>query len=217
MRRGGPRRRRRRPVATETQPESAADSSSDEASGAVIGVADDAVSAEAQVTDVYAGSATASAATPPVEGSMTDDDADTRSSIEAVMATSPLLHEPGRDEVTSATPETEAVEPARDARAETTEVAEETVQDSGDATPQVDARTTEAASTPTAGSGVASDGRAVNDPRVAPSPVGEVRIETGRITLFTEQPAPPVQAPDRNVPRASNDPRGPRQSDADIA
>jgi ribonuclease E len=57
---------------------------------------------------------------------------------------------------------------------------------------------------------LSASGRAVNDPRIAPSPVGEVQIETGRITLFSEQAAPPVELPDRNVPRASNDPRGPR-------
>jgi ribonuclease E len=57
---------------------------------------------------------------------------------------------------------------------------------------------------------ISASGRAVNDPRVAPSPVTEVHIETGRITLFSEEAAPPVDLPDRNVSRASNDPRGPR-------
>ena len=59
-------------------------------------------------------------------------------------------------------------------------------------------------------SGLSADGRAVNDPRVAPSPVGDVHIETARMVLFAEAPAPAVTAPDRNVARASNDPRGPR-------
>jgi ribonuclease E len=58
--------------------------------------------------------------------------------------------------------------------------------------------------------GLTADGRAVNDPRVSPAPVQSVRIETARMSLFTESPAPAVAAPDRNVPRASNDPRGPR-------
>ena len=57
---------------------------------------------------------------------------------------------------------------------------------------------------------VAQQGRAVNDPRVAPAPVTEVRIETAHMTLFSDTPAPAVQPPARNVPRASNDPRGPR-------
>lgn len=59
-------------------------------------------------------------------------------------------------------------------------------------------------------SGLTADGRAVNDPRVAPSPVGEVPVETARMALFAEAPAPAVAAPDRRVARASNDPRGPR-------
>jgi ribonuclease E len=66
-------------------------------------------------------------------------------------------------------------------------------------------------------SGVTSSGRAVNDPRVSPSPVGDVHIETARMVLFAENPVPPVEAPDRNVPRASNDPRGPRGQGADEA
>ena len=59
--------------------------------------------------------------------------------------------------------------------------------------------------------GLSADGRALNDPRVAPSPVGDVPVETARMALFAEAPAPPaVAAPDRRVSRASNDPRGPR-------
>ncbi|MFK8043092.1 MAG: ribonuclease E/G, partial [Congregibacter sp.] len=66
----------------------------------------------------------------------------------------------------------------------------------------------EAANAP--GDGVNEEGRAVNDPRVAPAPVQELHIETGQIVLFSETPAPAVAAPDRQVPRASNDPRGPK-------
>ena len=58
--------------------------------------------------------------------------------------------------------------------------------------------------------GLSADGRALNDPRVAPSPVGDVPVETARMALFAEAPAPAVAAPDRRVSRASNDPRGPR-------
>ena len=58
--------------------------------------------------------------------------------------------------------------------------------------------------------GLSTDGRALNDPRVAPSPVGDVPVETARMALFAEAPAPAVAAPDRRVSRASNDPRGPR-------
>jgi len=66
-------------------------------------------------------------------------------------------------------------------------------------------------------SGLTGSGRAMNDPRVNPSPVGDVRVETARMVLFQEQPAPAVEAPSRNVPRASNDPRGPRASGEESA
>ena len=58
--------------------------------------------------------------------------------------------------------------------------------------------------------GLTATGRAVNDPRVEPKPVGEVTVMTLRAALFGEQEAPPVSVVDRNVPRASNDPRGPK-------
>jgi ribonuclease E len=64
--------------------------------------------------------------------------------------------------------------------------------------------------------GLTADGRGVNDPRVAPSPVADVHIETGHITLFSENAAPAVEAPARNVPRASNDPRG-RKAGGEVA
>ena len=67
------------------------------------------------------------------------------------------------------------------------------------------------------GRGLTTEGRAVNDPRIAPSPVGDVHIETAQMVLFSENPAPAVKAPDRNVPRASNDPRGQRADDAESA
>jgi ribonuclease E len=59
-------------------------------------------------------------------------------------------------------------------------------------------------------SGVTPAGRAVNDPRVAPRPIGEVDVETLRQALFLEQEAPPVSIVSRDIPRASNDPRGPK-------
>lgn len=58
--------------------------------------------------------------------------------------------------------------------------------------------------------GLTPDGRATNDPRVNPSPVREVRIETARPALFSDSPAPAVSPNERSVARASNDPRGPR-------
>jgi ribonuclease E len=57
--------------------------------------------------------------------------------------------------------------------------------------------------------GINSDGRAINDPRVAPAAVAEVKIETGHPALFSDQVAAAVVPSGRLVPRASNDPRGP--------
>ena len=59
-------------------------------------------------------------------------------------------------------------------------------------------------------SGLTGDGRAVNDPRVAPKPVTETAVTTEQGLLFWQIEAPPVTVIERDVPRASNDPRGQR-------
>jgi len=59
------------------------------------------------------------------------------------------------------------------------------------------------------GAGLTEDGRAINDPRVQPKPVGEVAITTGHPQLFSDTIAPAVVSSGRIAPRASNDPRGP--------
>ena len=58
--------------------------------------------------------------------------------------------------------------------------------------------------------GVTEAGRAVNDPRVAPKPVTETAVSTELGELFATPDAPPVTVVQRDVSRASNDPRGPR-------
>jgi len=63
---------------------------------------------------------------------------------------------------------------------------------------------------PVSTDGITAGGRATNDPRVDARPVGVVEIVTSYKTLFSENAAPPVTPSDRNVPRASNDPRGPK-------
>lgn len=75
------------------------------------------------------------------------------------------------------------------------------------AAPAVIAATPVAASKP---AGMTADGRAANDPRIAPRPVAEVEISTDHPPLFREEQYPSVQAGNGNAPRASNDPRGPR-------
>ena len=58
--------------------------------------------------------------------------------------------------------------------------------------------------------GVTEAGRAVNDPRVAPKPVTETAVSTELGELFATPEAPPMTIVQQDVPRASNDPRGPR-------
>ena len=59
-------------------------------------------------------------------------------------------------------------------------------------------------------SGLTANGRAVNDPRVTPRPVTETAVKTELGVLFANPEAPPVTIVQQDVPRASNDPRGPR-------
>ena len=60
--------------------------------------------------------------------------------------------------------------------------------------------------------GITDTGRAVNDPRVSARPVTNVEVHTAHLTLFPEHAAPAVNVISRDIPRASNDPRGPRGS-----
>mgnify|MGYP001812591806 CR=1 FL=1 len=57
--------------------------------------------------------------------------------------------------------------------------------------------------------GITAEGRAINDPRIAPCPVGVVEITTTHPVLFRDHVAPPIQPSGRVAPRAVNDPRGP--------
>jgi ribonuclease E len=65
--------------------------------------------------------------------------------------------------------------------------------------------------------GMHSSGRAVNDPRVTAKPVVSVEVHTTLSTLFSGHEAPPVSVVARNIPRASNDPRGPRSGETESA
>jgi ribonuclease E len=58
--------------------------------------------------------------------------------------------------------------------------------------------------------GLSANGRACNDPRVEARPVELVEITTSYTPLFSAVMAPPAQPGTRILPRASNDPRGPR-------
>jgi len=59
-------------------------------------------------------------------------------------------------------------------------------------------------------SGVTDAGRAVNDPRITPKPITETETVTEQADLFSKPEAPPVSVIQQDIPRASNDPRGPR-------
>ena len=61
--------------------------------------------------------------------------------------------------------------------------------------------------------GISADGRACNDPRIDARPVGTLEITTSHMTLFSDNISPPATPSDLIVPRASNDPRGPRPDD----
>jgi len=63
-------------------------------------------------------------------------------------------------------------------------------------------------------SGLDANGRAINDPRAAPKPVGTVEISTGHPVLFKDTVAPAVAPSSKTVARASNDPRGPITAEA---
>jgi ribonuclease E len=64
------------------------------------------------------------------------------------------------------------------------------------------------AAVPTSTAGLTPEGRAVNDPRVAPKPVGKIEVRTERSSLFPAEQMPAIAYIARDVPRASNDPRG---------
>ncbi|MCB1695858.1 MAG: ribonuclease E [Pseudomonadales bacterium] len=67
------------------------------------------------------------------------------------------------------------------------------------------------------GAGLTEQGRAINDPRVEPRPVGVVEIVTAHPPLFGNVVAPPVVPSGKIVARASNDPRGPGNAEAHYA
>jgi ribonuclease E len=67
------------------------------------------------------------------------------------------------------------------------------------------------------GAGLTEQGRACNDPRVEPRPVGVVEIVTAHPALFSDIVAPPVEPSGKVAPRASNDPRGPAVQEQQFA
>jgi len=58
--------------------------------------------------------------------------------------------------------------------------------------------------------GITSSGRAVNDPRVAAKPVGDIDVQTALGSVFGAESFPDAIQVLTDAPRAVNDPRGPR-------
>ena len=63
-------------------------------------------------------------------------------------------------------------------------------------------------------SGLTAEGRAIKDPRILPKPVTDTAVQTELTQLFDAPEAPPVSVVSQNIPRASNDPRGPKAATA---
>lgn len=62
--------------------------------------------------------------------------------------------------------------------------------------------------------GLDDKGRALNDPRINPNPVADIVVATELSRMFDKPQLPPVNVVTRLIPRASNDPRGPRPGEA---
>ena len=58
--------------------------------------------------------------------------------------------------------------------------------------------------------GITTDGRAVNDPRVDARPIGEITVQTAVSSVFGTEAFPDAPHYASDAPRAANDPRGPR-------
>jgi ribonuclease E len=127
---------------------------------------------------------------------------------ETIAEPEPAISDDDESDVDTAEPSQQAMQFAEDSSAEPTV----------EAVPEVPAESESAASVESIDTNaLTADGRAVNDPRVTPAPVDALQIATGALTLFSEGSAPAVEAPDRNVARASNDPRGQRAAGSQSA
>ena len=185
----GRRRRQRRSV--EDQPTTEIETAS-EATAVTSG---DTVIATAPVE--VASSETLTAAFTPETGEAPDAPKPEVESAPEVASTEPELTE------SAETPEANApvaTDEPQIAQIETTASSMETSLDEAPAEPEVTADT----------SGLTGDGRAINDPRVAPKPVTETLVTTEQGLLFWQTEAPPVTVIERDVARAINDPLGQR-------
>ncbi|MEQ9396879.1 ribonuclease E [Haliea sp.] len=206
MKRGEPRRRRR----PRAQADAEAVTNATAENAVKAGDSDD--SSAEQALDPAQARAEASAPVTAVEAESTaDTGADTSgadaSPAEAVEGAKTEVVAKVEPEAESAEPLAEATPEPETAKADVEPAAAEEaeVEPAPETTPV--APSAPAASKP---AGITADGRAANDPRIAPRPPGRVEITTVHPTLFREEQYPPVQGGGGNAPRASNDPRGQR-------
>jgi ribonuclease E len=211
MKRGEPRRRRRsRPQvdadnAETTQP--ASDTGATTVETAEIPAGEVAVD-EAQRTPADAAASEPVTAAEVVEAT----------SAEAQAASSPAAAEVASDSAENATAEEIPAPPAAEPAPSVPAVEPAAVEPASEAPAEEPVAKSEAPAVaaaeppadPVAAKGLTPDGRAANDPRVAPKAVGEVAITTDHLQLFREEQLPPVAPSGTVAPRASNDPRGPR-------
>ena len=240
QRRSGPRRRRRRPevvvdgAANESSSDDDADSSAVDTAVAAAAVAGAATAVAAVAAEAVSETSTAAengvdaaaevpeapAADPIAPASSDTDEVVSVEAVEDAAADAPEESEP-EIEVVAETPEiSSSIETAMGVSPVPVPVTGEPIAVEDEA-PEAIAEPEAVASPEPVVEAVASasesvttgGARAMNDPREAPSPVREVKVETMSLTMFREE-VPPVAAPERNVVRASNDPRGPRSDDS---
>ena len=212
MRRGEPQRRRRN---RGRRPNSDADQESAESKPATADSAMVATSAEPAAAIDNVAANTAEAASQATELAVVEPVAD------QVTAESPVAQTIAKvEDVVEGVVEdvAEAIEHATETVEEVAEKVVDKVADVVDhVVEKVAAITEPELETIAPGAGLTADGRAVNDPRVEPRPVGVVEIVTSHPPLFSDHVAPAVVPSGRLAPRASNDPRGPGAPEAPMA
>ncbi|GAB3276177.1 ribonuclease E [Parahaliea aestuarii] len=209
--RGEPRRRRRnrgpRPEGADNNQETGAAAEIKEAEVAPATAAAAVATAVTAEANDSTPQVVAEDATPVAEQAGSDD----------VRAAEPVSEQPAPTVEAAATESiAEAAEPAEPAATEIAEEEPAAVEAPAAvaSAPATEAPAAEPEPAPVITTGLTDNGRAVNDPRVAPQPVAEVQISTAHPVLFSDVVAPAVVPSGRAAPRASNDPRGPLSGNA---
>ena len=214
------RRRRRRgpkPEVSDTPTTAASEDTSGPAAPAAAG-SESASSASAEsaakpsetpvATEETSSADSVATATPKAEAASSGEEKAVSSATEAAGAPQPATTEVDKADQPSATAEqqTPATRPIQ---------ASSAAEPESQPTP-TQAATAEANQAPATNSaGVTPEGRAINDPRVTPKRVETMDLRTERASLFPTEQMPAIAYVMRDVPRASNDPRGARADAAE--